>query len=310
MKAVLPGMVRGLLEGRLPPGLEVSWLADEATTIDAIVEAEIAWIDKHQINLAAELGRARRLRWLFTIGAGIEHLDLGLLRDKGVVLTNGSGLNSAAVADYAVMGVLVAAKRYDEVVRLADRREWTTHAPGRQELEGSRALVVGLGAIGRRIATRLAAFDVVVEGATRSGHDGTLRPDEWRARLGEFDWVVLAAPTTGETRAMIGAVELAAMKPGAWLVNIGRGGLVDQDALVEALRARRIGGAFLDTVTPEPLPPEHPLWGLENCLITMHLSGRSQTGMIARAAELFLRNLDAFLGGRPMENEVDLQAGY
>lgn len=310
MKAVLPGLARGLLEERLPPGLEVSWLADDATRIDAVAEAEIAWIDKPQIDLAAELGRAERLRWLFTLGAGIEHLDLDLLRRKGVILTNGSGLNSAPVADYAVMGVLVAAKRYDEVVRLADRREWTTHAPGRMELEGSRALVVGMGAIGGRIAGRLAAFGVVVEGATRSGRDGTLGADAWRARLGEFDWVVLAAPTTGETRAMIGEAELAAMKPTAWLVNIGRGGLVDQAALVAAVHAGRIGGAFLDTVTPEPLPPEDPLWAAPNCLITMHLSGRSQTSIMRRAAELFLRNLEAFRAGRPMENVVDLAAGY
>lgn len=310
MKAVLPGLARGLLQERLPPELEVSWIADDATRVEAIADAEIAWIDKAQINLAAELCRAQRLRWMFTLGAGIEHLDLGLLRDKGVILTNGSGLNSAPVADYAVMGVLVAAKRFDEVVRLADRREWTTHAPGHTELEGSRALVVGMGAIGRRIAERLAAFGVVVEGATRSGRDGTLGADAWRARLGDFDWVVLAAPTTGETRAMIGAPELSAMKPTAWLVNIGRGGLVDQPALVAALHAGHIGGAFLDTVTPEPLPPDDPLWAAPNCLITMHLSGRSQTSIVQHAAELFLRNLDAFRAGRPMENVVDLATGY
>ncbi|MET4234933.1 hypothetical protein ACVWXN_007166 [Bradyrhizobium sp. i1.4.4] len=98
------------------------------------------------------------------------------------------------------MGVLVSAKRYDRVVRLADRREWTSCAPGRMELDGSRALVVDMGAIGRRIATRLVAFGVVVEGATRSGSNDTLGPDEWRARLGDLDWVVLAAPTTAESR--------------------------------------------------------------------------------------------------------------
>jgi phosphoglycerate dehydrogenase-like enzyme len=310
MRAVLPALARALLEPRLPPSLQVDWfdLADAA--IAGLDEAEIAWIDKPGLDLDAALRRAAKLRWMFTLGAGVEHLDLALLRDKGVVLTNGSGLNAAAVADYAVMGVLVAAKRFDQVVRLADRREWTKRAPGHGELEGSRALVIGLGAIGRRIAERLAAFGVQVQGATRSGRDRTLRPEQWRARLGEFDWVVLAAPATGETRALIGAPELAAMKPGAWLVNIARGDLVDQRALIVALREERIGGAFLDTVTPEPLPPDDPLWDAPNCLITMHLSGRSQTSMVANAVELFLANLDAFLAGRPLKNVVDLAVGY
>lgn len=100
------------------------------------------------------------------------------------------------------------------------------------------------------------------------------------------------------------------MKPTAWLVNIARGDMVDQYALIEALERRRIAGAFLDTVTPEPLPPEHPLWTARNTLHSMHLSGRSQTKMFQRAAALFLDNLDAFLNGRPMRNVVDLDAGY
>ncbi len=311
MKAVLPDMVRNLVEPHLPPGLEVVWFSSPDEAGQGIAEAEIAWVDGLRTDSIGEtVSQARRLKWLFTIGAGVDSLDLAFLHRRGVVLTNGSGLNSAAVADYAVMGVLAAAKRYDEVVRLADRREWTTNAPGRVELAGSRALIIGMGTIGRLIAERLVAFNVIVTGATRSGRDETLKPSEWRARLGEFDWVVLAAPSTGETRAMIGATELAAMRPTAWLINIARGEVVDQRALIEALRERRIAGAFLDTVTPEPLPKDHPLWSLDNCLITMHLSGRSQTRMMARAADLFLENLKAFLADRPMRNVVDLAAGY
>jgi phosphoglycerate dehydrogenase-like enzyme len=109
---------------------------------------------------------------------------------------------------------------------------------------------------------------------------------------------------------MIGEAELRAMKPSAWIINVGRGELIDQDALIEAVTKRRIAGAFLDTVTPEPLPPEHPLWSTPNIILSMHLSGRSQTRMFVRAAELFVRNLKAFLAGQPLENEVDLAAGY
>ncbi len=109
---------------------------------------------------------------------------------------------------------------------------------------------------------------------------------------------------------MIGAAELAAMKPMAWIVNVGRGALIDQPALVGALRQRRIGGAFLDTVTPESLPPDDPLWSAPNAIHSMHLSGRSQTRMFARATALFIENLDSFMAGRPLRNEVDLAAGY
>lgn len=311
MKAVLPDMVRSLLEPRLPAGLEAVWISNPDDARRGIVDAEIAWIDGLGGSVVREImPQGKRLKWFFTLGAGVEYLDLAFLRDRGVVLTNGSGLNSSAVAEYAVMGILAAAKRYDEVVRLTDRREWTANAPGRIELAGTKALIIGMGAIGRLIAKRLVAFDVAVTGTTRSGSDGTLKPNEWRARLGEFDWVVLAAPSTGETRAMIGAAELAAMRPTAWLVNIARGEVVDQPALIEALRERRIGGAFLDTVTPEPLPKDHPLWSADNCLITMHLSGRSQTQMSARAVDLFLENFDAFRTGQPMQNVVDLGVGY
>lgn len=310
MKAVLPALVRSDLEPRLPSGVEACWYSEAADALAGIVDAEVAWLDMAQMAPNDLVRKAKALKWLFTMGAGVDSFDLGLLSRLGVTLTNGSGLNSVAVAEYAVLGMLAAAKRYDEVVRLTDRREWTDAAPGRGELDGSQALIVGFGAIGRRIADRLAGFNVAVTGVTRSGRDGTLGGDAWRARLGEFDWVVIAAPSTDESRAMIGAAEFAAMRPTAWLVNVARGELVDQDALISALRGRRIAGAFLDTVTPEPLPPDHPLWAEENCLISMHLSGRSQTRLVARAQALFLENLAAYIAGRPMQNVVDLRAGY
>ena len=144
----------------------------------------------------------------------------------------------------------------------------------------------------------------------RSGGAGVLRPDEWRARLGEFDWVILAVPATSETDGMIGAAELAAMKRDAVIVNIARGAVIDQPALVEALEQKRIGGAFLDVTTPEPLPPEHPLWALGNAQITMHLSGRAQDKMFQRSAERFLDNLGKYLKGEPIGPVFDPRLGY
>jgi phosphoglycerate dehydrogenase-like enzyme len=259
---------------------------------------------------AAAVAAGVKLKWVSTIYAGLDAFPLQLLKDRGTILTNGVGINAIAVAEYTVMGLLVAAKRFDQVVRIADKHEWTISAPGQIELFDTKALIIGMGAIGTLIADRLAAFGVAVTGVTRSGRDGTLTPDAWPARLGDFDWVVLAAPSTDATKAMIGAEELAAMKPSAWLINIARGDMVDQEALIDALTKRRVAGAFLDVVHPEPLPPEHPLWTAPNTIHTMHLSGRSQTKMFQRATALFLKNLAAFMAGQPMTNVVDLDAGY
>lgn len=312
MKAVLPAIARPLLEARLPSDLEVSWFTSPQEAKAMIADAEIAWVDMQPTEHVADAIRAAgpELKWVSTIYAGLDAFPLDLLRARGVTLTNGVGINAIAVAEYAVMGVLVAAKRYDEVLRAQDRREWPKDAPGKIELADTRALIVGLGAIGRLIADRLGAFGVAVTGVTRSGRDRTLTPDAWRARLGEFDWVILAAPSTDDTKAMIGADELAAMKRTAWLINIARGDMIDDDALLAALNERRIAGAFLDPTNPEPLPSDHPLWSAPNCMITMHLSGRSQTKMFQRAAALFLDNLAAYRAGRALENVADLNAGY
>ena len=312
MKAVLPAIARPLLEPRLPADLDVVWFATPAEANAGIADADIAWVDMQPTRLVADAVRAAgpALKWVSTIYAGLDAFPLDLLRDRGVTLTNGAGINAQAVAEYATMGVLAAAKRLDVVVRAHDRHEWLRDAPGKQELFESRALIVGQGTIGKLIARQLAGFGVEVTGVTRSGRDGTLTPDRWRDRLGEFDWVILAAPSTDATKTLLGATELAAMKPTAWIINIARGDMIDDDALLAALNDGRIGGAFLDPTNPEPLPSDHPLWSAPNCLITMHLSGRSQTRMFQRAAALFLDNLDAFRSGREMKNVADLDAGY
>jgi len=311
VKAVLPALARPLLEPKLPAGLDVAWFASPAEANAMIADADIAWVDMQPTSLTAEaIRQGERLKWASTIYAGLDAFPLDLMRERGTMLTNGVGINALAVAEYAVMGVLVAAKRFDEVVRAHDRHEWPMDAPGKVELFETRALIVGMGAIGKLIAERLEAFGVEVTGVTRSGRDGTLTPDQWQERLGDFDWVILAAPSTDETKAMVGAAELARMKPSAWLINIARGDMIDENALLAALQGRKIAGAFLDPTAPEPLPADHPLWSAPNCMVTMHLSGRSQTKMFPRAAALFLRNLDAFMNDRPMENVVDLVLGY
>ncbi|MFM5885982.1 MAG: D-2-hydroxyacid dehydrogenase, partial [Novosphingobium sp.] len=228
-----------------------------------------------------------------------------------VVLTNGAGINAVPIAEYVVMLMLGHAKNYREVFRAQERREWLKGIPGVRELHGSSALILGYGGIGQEVEARLAAFGVAVTKVRRTPGPGVLGPNEWRARLDQFDWIVIAVPATAETEHLIGPAELAAMKRDAVLVNVARGSVIDQDALVAALDAGQIGGALLDVTTPEPLPEDHPLWALDNVQVTMHLSGRGPMDrMFARAAERFLGNLTRWQAGEPVAPQVDLALGY
>ncbi|WP_380778655.1 D-2-hydroxyacid dehydrogenase [Sphingomonas sp. R86520] len=312
MKAVLPAAARPLLESHLPADLDAAWFVKPAEANAMIADADIAWVDMQPTELVADAIRhaGPNLKWVSTIYAGLDAFPLDTLRENGVMLTNGAGINAVAVAEYAVMAVLVAAKRFDTVVRAQDRHEWLKDAPGKIELAGTKALIIGYGTIGRMIGDRLAAFGVEIAGVTRTGRDGTITPDAWRDRLDAFDWVILAAPSTNATHAMIGREELQRMKPSAWLINIARGDMIDDEALIAALTDGSIAGAVLDPTSPEPLPANHSLWSAPNAIVTMHLSGRSQSTMFARGATLFLDNLAAFLAGRPMKNVADLDAGY
>lgn len=308
---VLNAMLKPWLEGQLPDWVEPRWYASKDEVFALAPEAEIGWFDMYtKADVVKVVTMAERMRWLNTGYAGLDFFPLELMAERGVRLTNGAGINAITIAEYVVMGMLSFAKDYPAVLRAQARGEWLKDSPGKRELFESKALILGHGAIGQEIDARLAAFGVEVAKVRRTPGPGTLGPDEWRARLGEFDWVILAVPQTPETEGMIGAAELAAMKRDAVLVNIARGGVVDQEALVAALQERRIGGAFLDVTTPEPLPEGHPLWSLDNAVVTMHLSGRAQTRMYERAAQRFLRNLPRFRSGEPLEAEADLTRGY
>jgi phosphoglycerate dehydrogenase-like enzyme len=309
--AVLSGLVRPLLEPHLPPEIEPRWYSSVEELLSLAPEAEIGWFDLDKKEPMIEAVRAAvRLKWLNSIYAGLDFLPLDLLAERKVTITNGAGINAITIAEYVVMLMLAHAKGYREVVRAQDRHEWLMDSPGKMELAGTRALLLGLGAIGGLIKTRLEAFDVEVMPVRRSSADGALGPDEWRARLGEFDWVILAVPATPETDGMIGASELAAMKDSVVLVNIARDAVVDQPALVAALEAKTIGGALLDVTTPEPLPSDHPLWNLDNAQITMHLSGRAQSKMFVRSAERFVANCRRYAAGEPLAPIFDPARGY
>jgi len=309
--AVFSAAARPLLEPHLPEWVDARWFHSTEELHELAPEAEIGWFDTYNKSEMAEaVRRASRLRWLNSIYAGVDGMPLDLMRERGVTFTNGAGINALTIAEYVVMGMLTIAKGYRDVVHAQDRHEWLLDSPGKVELAGSRALLLGYGAIGKLIESRLTAFEVEVTKVRRSPAADTLTPDQWRSELAQFDWVIVAVPATAETDGMIGAPELAAMKSSAVLINIARGAVIDQDALIGALRGNSIAAAFLDVTTPEPLPPDHPLWDLPNAHVTMHLSGRAQDKMFARSVERFLANLDRWQRGKPVKPQVDLRLGY
>jgi phosphoglycerate dehydrogenase-like enzyme len=310
---VLPEQQRALLQPLVGDRVKLRGFTGLDHCLALAPEAEIGWFDDFASGCLYHGPRAAlSARWINTSGVGLDIFPLADMKARGQVLTNGNGLMPDIVGEWGAMGALILAKRFDEVLRAHDRREWLASPPTRFEMLGSKALIIGYGQIGGEIGTRLRAFGVEVTGVRRTpgGDPAMIGPDDWRARLGEYDFVILAAPNTGETSQMIGTDELAAMKPGVRIVNISRGALIDQPALIAALESGQVGSAFLDPTTPEPLPADDPLWKAPNAIITMHLSGAAQHTSVQRGVARFLKNLDHYLAGEPLEHVVDYDRGY
>lgn len=310
--AVLPAVVRPLLEGQLPDGIEPLWWESGEQMVELAPQAEIGWFDMFDKSAPLESIRlATNLKWLNTFFAGVDWLPLADLRDRGAKLTNGSGINANSVAEFALMAMLAFARGHADIVRAADRHEWLAPSvEGKRELAGSKVLIMGYGEIGQAVGRMLSGFRAEITPMRRSGGVGVLGPGEWRGRIGEFDWVVLAMPGTPETRGMIDADVIAAMKQDAVLVNVARADIVDQDALMVALLGGQLGGAILDLTDPEPLPSEHPLWDTPNCHITMHMAGLPTQASRMAATQRFVENCAHFVRGRALTSEVDLVLGY
>jgi phosphoglycerate dehydrogenase-like enzyme len=308
---VLNALIRPLIEQRLPDWVEPLYFSSTDELRALAPRAEIGWFDLYnKLHMSEAVESATKLKWLNSIYAGVESLPLDLLAKRGVTVTNGAGINAITIAEYVVMAMLTIAKGYREVVRAADRQDWIFDAPGKVELNGTTAMIIGYGAIGALIHKYLVPFGVACSVVRRNPGGGVVGPDDWRPSLPHMDWVILTVPATPETDGMIGAEELAAMKSTATLINVSRGSIIDQDALVTALTEKRIGAAFLDVTTPEPLPADHPLWQLDNAHISMHLSGKSQSKMFTRGADRFLENLDRYRKGEPLSPQVNLSLGY
>jgi len=263
---------------------------------------------------------ARKLKWIHSTAVGVSQLMYPELRGSGVILTNPSGILSAPMAEHT-MGLMIAlARNFPDSVRYQDRARWSqmevSSRPGPlTELNGQLLLIVGYGSIGREIARRARAFDMRVWGVTRSGKGDASHAEKIVSvtqlddALPHADYVVLSAPATHETQQLIGAAQIAKMKPGARLINVGRGSLLDEAALIRALETGALGGAALDVTATEPLPAESPLWKTPNLLITPHTSGVSER-LWQKETDLLMDLLGRWFDGRDLFNVVDFSRGY
>ena len=310
VKVVLPARLRPVVS-RLPSDPEIVWYTDIDSCVAAMPGAEVLWVDFGLTDIDRAFKAGADLKWATSAATGVDGWSLGILRERNVVLTNGAGVGAIPISEYVVMGLLAGMKGLPGMVRAQDRREWLKRPPSMAEMQGKRALIYGYGGIGRAIAERLRPFGVEVTGVRRNpaGEPGVIAAGDWEGRLPETDLLILSVPLTGATNALVDKAQLAALPKGAWVANIARGGLIDQDALIASLKSGHLGGAYLDVTDPEPLPPESELWSLPNVIITPHTSWATEH-LLERAAEIFLDNFERYLHGAQLRNVVDLVAGY
>ena len=269
---------------------------------------------------AQQLKEAKKLKWIHSTAAGVAQLAYPELRDSGILVTNPRGIFSKPMAEHTIGMMIALARNFPDSTRYQDKCTWGQSLIWDKpeqltELNGKTLLIIGFGSIGHELAKRAKAFEMRVCGVTRSGKGDTSLAEkivpatELNTVLPEADYIVIAAPETEETKQLVGAGEISKMKRGARLLNLGRGSLLDEAALIAALESGQLAGAALDVTSVEPLPSDSPLWKAPNLFITPHTSGVSEL-LWVRQTEMLLNLLELWFSGREMTNVVDLRIGY
>jgi phosphoglycerate dehydrogenase-like enzyme len=285
---------------------------DKKPDLAALAQAEIM-ISGSKIDRAALGQQAQSLKWLHATAAGVEGLmPLDWLPPQ-TVLTNSSGVHGPKAGEFAMMALLMLNDQMPLHIDDQKARRWNQAFSS--PIAGKTVVIVGVGAIGQECARRAKQLGLNVIGVRRSGKparhvDRMVTPKQLARVLPLADFVLVVTPLTPETRGLIGAKELALLKPTAGLINTGRGPVVDYEALAGALRAGRLSGAILDVFEPEPLPADSPLWSIPRLLVLPHVSSDDRTRYAARCVDVFFQNLAAYLRGRPLPTQVRGDLGY
>jgi phosphoglycerate dehydrogenase-like enzyme len=299
------------------PAVRVLHVSDAAELQRELPRADIVvgrWLR------AEEFALAQNVKLIHSFATGVAQMMYPALQQSSVEVTNAASVHCVPIAEYIVGGLIALSRRFVDCMRYQQQGRWMQqelwNAPIRpRELRGQVLLLIGFGAIGRAVATALRPMNMRVWAVTRSGKaDQELAEKAFSSAklhdaLPGADFVVVAVPDLPETRAMIGERELALMKPTAYLMNVARGIIVDEPALIRSLEKRAIAGAMLDVTSKEPLPADSPLWKLDNVFITPHVSALSEH-VWTRQEELLNENLERWFSGRELLNRVDASRGY
>jgi len=275
-------------------------------------QAEIIFSGK--IN-ADTLAKCKNLRWIQETSAGIERYFYPEFLKRDIILTNVKGMHGQTISEHIFMMMLAHARNLKKYIHQQQTHLWQKHGIDEVDLLHHKVfLVIGLGGIGQKVAQIATAFGMRVEGIANTPKDlpfveKTYTPDQLNQALPNADYIVVAVPLTKKTKGMIGAQEFSLMKKDAFIVNIGRGLVIDEQAMIKALQEGQIGGAGLDVFSNEPLAEDSPLWDMENVIITPHVAGH-MPDYLGEAVKIFCSNLHCYLEGHKLENLVDKNMGY
>jgi phosphoglycerate dehydrogenase-like enzyme len=265
-------------------------------------------------RLRAVLAGVPKLRWVHTFSAGVDRHVPEMARYDRVLLTNNTGAYDVPISEHVIAMIFAAAKRVPEHLAAQARHEWQREMP-HAEVRGATLVILGMGSIGSELARLAGAVGMRVIGVRRDasrpapGAERIVPPARFVEVAREADYLAVTAALTPQTRGMVSAEVLRALKPTAWVINIARGPIVDEAALATALQEKRIGGAALDVFETEPLPAESPLWSLDNAILTPHVSNSSPR-VRERSLALVAENVRRFKAGEPLLNVVDRAVGY
>jgi len=299
-------------------GFEMAFFDDDEEAVGRMSDGELIYCDSGSL-----LEGMPGLRWCHSASAGVGHfIKTGIFDSGDVLLTNSSGSYGLTISEHIIMAALMLMRRVPEYEKIIERREWTQHLKIRS-IAGSSIAIIGTGDIGQNSARRFKALGASrVAGFNRSGRipegaedffDEVFTMDRYEEVMGreEFDVILLCAPGTSESEGLLSRERIALLSKKTYVINVGRGIVIDQDALIDALNSERIAGAALDVVYPEPLPHDHPLWTAKNCILTPHVSG--DMGLpytVDLTVDIFCENMRRYAKGEKLTHLVDISAGY